>query len=79
MKKYLKWIICILSLIIFLFLTYLVITKKDLRIDGIVYNFISQFIKSQTINPANCGIFNVFYVNQPKPDSNHFLPYPNAE
>ena len=44
MKKYLKWIICILSLIIFLILTYLVITKKDLRIDSIVYNFISQFI-----------------------------------
>ena len=44
MKKYLKWIICILSLIIFLLLTYLVITKKDLRIDSIVYNYISQFI-----------------------------------
>ena len=44
MKKYLKWIICILSLITFLLLTYLVITKKDLRIDSIVYNFISQFI-----------------------------------
>ena len=44
MKKHLKWMICILSLIIFLLLTYLVITKKDLRIDSIVYNFISQFI-----------------------------------
>lgn len=44
MKKYLKWIICILSLILFLVLAYLVITKKDLRIDSIVYNFISQFI-----------------------------------
>lgn len=44
MKKYLKWTICILSLIIFLILSYLVVTKKDLVIDSIVYNFISQFI-----------------------------------
>lgn len=44
MKKYLKWIICILSLIIFIFLSYLVITKKDLIIDTIIYNFIKQFI-----------------------------------
>jgi len=49
MKKYLKWIICISSLIGFLILSYLIIAKKDLIIDSIVYNFISQFINDNLI------------------------------
>ena len=44
MKKYLKWIICIISFLIFLFLGYLVLTKKDIYLDKCVYNFISPFI-----------------------------------
>jgi len=46
MKKYLKWIICILSLIIFLILAYLVKTKSEIYLDNIVYNFISKFINN---------------------------------
>lgn len=46
MKKYLKWIICILSLTIFLILGYLVKTKNDIIFDSVVYNFISKFINN---------------------------------
>jgi len=46
MKKYLKWIICILSLTIFLILGCLVKTKSDIYLDIIVYNFISKFINT---------------------------------
>ena len=46
MKKYLKWIVCLLSLIIFLILGYLVKTKSDIYLDTIVYNFISKFINN---------------------------------
>lgn len=44
MKKNIKWIICILSLIIFLILGYLVKTNNELVLDSVVYNFISNFI-----------------------------------
>jgi len=44
MKKYIKWIICIISLVIFVVLGYLVKTNKELLLDNIVYNFISQYI-----------------------------------
>lgn len=44
MKKYLKWIVCIISFIIFLILAILVLTKKDMFLDNIVYSFISNFI-----------------------------------
>ena len=46
MKKYLKWIICILSLTIFLILGYLIKTKNDLYLDTKVYSFISKFINN---------------------------------
>ena len=44
MKKNIKWIICILSLIIFLILGYLVKTNNDLIIDTVIYNLISNII-----------------------------------
>ena len=46
MKKYLKWIICFISLIIFIFLGILVLTKNDIYLDSIVYNFISKYISN---------------------------------
>ena len=47
MKKYLKWIICILSLSIFIILGYLVKTKSDIYLDNIIYSFISKFINNK--------------------------------
>ena len=44
MKKYLKWILCIISFIIFIILSILVLTKNDIYIDSVVYNFVSKFI-----------------------------------
>lgn len=46
MKKYLKWIICFISLVIFSFLGILVLTKKDIYLDSLVYNFISKYISN---------------------------------
>ena len=46
MKKYLKWIICFISLAIFIFLGILVLTKNDIYIDSVVYNFISKYIST---------------------------------
>ena len=46
MKKYLKWIICFISLAIFITLGILVLTKNDIYIDSIVYNFISKYISN---------------------------------
>ena len=50
MKKNIKWIICILSLIIFLILGYLVKTNNDLIIETVIYNFISKFINNDLTN-----------------------------
>lgn len=46
MKKYVKWIICLVSLIIFLILGYLVKTGNEIFLDNVVYNFISKFINN---------------------------------
>ena len=46
MKKYLKWIVCLLSIIIFLILGYLIKTQNDIILDSVVYNFISKFINN---------------------------------
>lgn len=46
MKKYLKWIIGLISLIVFLILGYLIKMQNDIIIDGVVYNFISRFINN---------------------------------
>lgn len=46
MNKYLKWIICFISLIIFIFLGILVLTKNDIYLDSVVYNFISKYISN---------------------------------
>ena len=46
MKKYLKWIVCILSLTIFLILGYLIKTKNDLYLDNAIYSFISKVINN---------------------------------
>ena len=50
MKKYIKWIVCALSLILFLILTYLVKTNNELNFDSSVYNFISNFINNNLTN-----------------------------
>ena len=50
MKKYLKWIVCLLSFIIFIILSILVIIKKDIYLDSYVYNFISKIISSNLTN-----------------------------
>lgn len=44
MKKYLKWIICSVSLIIFIILSVLVLTKKDIYVDSFIYTIISKYI-----------------------------------
>lgn len=46
MKKYLKWIIFTLSIIIFIMLGILVITKKDIYIDSVTYNYIAKYISN---------------------------------
>ena len=46
MKKYLKWIICFISLLIFIILGMLVLTKNDIYLDSIVYSFISKYISN---------------------------------
>lgn len=50
MKKYLKWIIFTISLIIFIILSILVLSKKDIAIDALVYNKISPLIKNNLTN-----------------------------
>ena len=44
MKKYLKWIVCALLFVIFIILSILVLTKKDIYLDSIIYGFISKYI-----------------------------------
>ena len=44
MKKYFKWIICFMSLIIFIYLGMLVLTNNDIYLDSYIYNFISRYI-----------------------------------
>ena len=44
MKKNLKWIVCFCCLSIFIILSILVLTKKDIYLDSFVYNFISKHI-----------------------------------
>ena len=46
MKKNLKYIVCIFSLISFLILAYLIKTKTNLVIDEKIYSFISKFISN---------------------------------
>lgn len=50
MKKYLKWIICLLCLIIFIILSILVLSKKDIYLDSFIYSFISKFINTKLTN-----------------------------
>ena len=46
MKKKLNYIVCILSLISFLILAYLIKTNTNLTIDEKIYSFISKFISN---------------------------------
>ena len=46
MKKYLKWIICFISMLIFIILGILVLTKNDIYLNSTVYNFISKYISN---------------------------------
>jgi len=48
MKKNIKWIICILSLVMFLLLAYFIKVNDNLIIDEKIYNFISKFISDNT-------------------------------
>lgn len=50
MKKYLKWIVCVLSIIIFIVLSVLVLNGKDIAIDSNFYNFISKYISDNLTN-----------------------------
>ncbi len=46
MKKYLKWIVCVLSFTIFIVLSILVLTRNDIHIDLTIYSFISKYISN---------------------------------
>ena len=46
MKKYLKWIVCLLSFTIFIVLSILVLTRNDIHIDSTIYGFISKYISN---------------------------------
>lgn len=46
MKKNLKWIVCFCCLLVFIILSILVLTKKDIYLDSFVYNFISKHISN---------------------------------
>lgn len=50
MKKNIKWIICIFSLAVFIILTCLVLSQKELFIDNAIYNFISKLISDNMTN-----------------------------
>jgi len=50
MKKNIKWIVCLISFIIFIMLSYSVITDNEIIIDSIAYNFISKFISDNMTN-----------------------------
>ena len=43
MKKYFKWIMCIIFFIFFIVISLLIITKNDIYLDNYVYNFIYSF------------------------------------
>ena len=44
MKKYIKWILFSILLCIFLILSMLVLTNKDIYLDVVIYDFISKYI-----------------------------------
>jgi len=50
MKKYLKWIICSICLMVFITLGILVLTKNDIYLDSIIYNHISKLITPNLTN-----------------------------
>ncbi len=50
MKKYLKWIVCLLSFAIFIVLSILVLTRNDIHIDSTIYGFISKYISNNLTN-----------------------------
>lgn len=50
MKKYLKWIICAVSIILFIIVSLLVFTKSDIYIDSVVYKYVSKYISDNNTN-----------------------------
>lgn len=44
MKKYLKWVVCLILIIVFIILSILVLIKKDIYLDSTVYDFFSKYI-----------------------------------
>lgn len=50
MKKYLKWIVCLLSITIFIILAILVKTRNDIFLDSFIYDFISKYITDNLTN-----------------------------
>lgn len=50
MKKYLKWIICSICLMVFITLGILVLTKNNIYIDSFIYNYISKYISPNLTN-----------------------------
>ena len=50
MKKYFKWFVFSICLIIFLILSILVLNRRDFYLDNFVYSFISKFITNNLTN-----------------------------
>ena len=46
MKKYIKWIICLICMVLFLILAYLVKTNKDIMLDEFIYSIVSKVINN---------------------------------
>lgn len=50
MKKYFKWIVCMCLIAVFIMLGFLVLNRKEILIDSVIYNFISKFISTDLTN-----------------------------
>ena len=46
MKKYIKWIICLICMVLFLILAYSVKTNKDIMLDEFIYSIVSKVINN---------------------------------
>lgn len=46
MKKYIKWIICLICMVLFLILAYSIKTNKDIMLDEFIYSIVSKVINN---------------------------------
>ena len=56
MKKYFKWIVLCICLIVFIVISFMVYTGKDIYIDGYFYNFIDKYFIKDSVTPFVKGI-----------------------